>query len=181
MLEKFKKTETTLMDFTISEVDTFLNQNSKKTFYAFAFDCNAERAEVNLCFNTEDDFKKTLELYQNGRHAEQYQSEASIRSIKWNTGDWSYQCFASINVFSEDELTKIFDSFPEDDYRSWKKFIEALMQLFSKILITFSETNTFKNISKTDNFKTFCIDHDESFEDAEKRTKKLKTANKNHN
>ncbi|WP_205334634.1 hypothetical protein [Flavobacterium fluviale] len=41
-----------LIDFTIIGVQEFLSQNPNLEFYAFAYDCNAEYAEINLCFNT---------------------------------------------------------------------------------------------------------------------------------
>jgi hypothetical protein len=53
-----------LLDFSINGVENFLNEHSDLEFYSFAYDCNAEYGEVNLCFNTEKDFKKTLESYQ---------------------------------------------------------------------------------------------------------------------
>ena len=53
--DKIKKE---LLLFTKDRVTEFLKANSNLTFYAFAFDCNAEYPEVNLCFNTESSFKK---------------------------------------------------------------------------------------------------------------------------
>ncbi len=104
--------------------------------------------------------------------SQHYQTKEDIVDLKYSTGDWGYQCFSSINVFSEDELTKILENFPEDNYKSWKKFVEELIQSFTKSIADFSKTRTFEKISKTDNFKFFCIDHDENIEEVEKRIKK---------
>ncbi|MEG7759807.1 DUF4303 domain-containing protein, partial [Listeria monocytogenes] len=79
------------------------------TYYAFAFDCNAEYAEINLCVNTEKAFAETLARYQNGKYSENYQTEEEIQELKYNTGDWKYQCFDTFYVFSEEELTAIFN------------------------------------------------------------------------
>lgn len=163
-----------LLDFTISSVEHFLNEHPDYQFYSFAYDCNAEYAEINLCFNTENEFKKTLQYYQTGKYAEQYQSEVEINDLKFNTGDWEYQCFETINVLTEDELTKIFNDLPADDYKSWNAFIENLLEFFCEVLIDFSKTATFNKILKTDHFLAFCIDHDENFEEAMIRLERVK-------
>ena len=54
------KLKSELLEFTEKGVEKFLNENSNLEFYAFAFDCNAEYAEVNLCLNTENEFQKTM-------------------------------------------------------------------------------------------------------------------------
>ncbi|MGD1840247.1 MAG: DUF4303 domain-containing protein [Thermonemataceae bacterium] len=176
MKEKFDNIKTELLRFTELEVEKFLLHNSNKTYYAFAYDCNAEYAEVNLCFSTEEEFKKTLNHYQNGEYSQYYQIKEDILDLKYNTGDWEYQCFASMNVFSENELTEIFQKLPDDDHKSWHSFTEQLMQLFTLTLFEFSETKTFDKISKTNDFKFFCIDHDEDFEDVENRLMKIKSS-----
>lgn len=50
MIKKLETIQNELLRFTEIEVEKFLNQHSEKTFYAFVFDCNAEYAEVSLCF-----------------------------------------------------------------------------------------------------------------------------------
>ena len=161
-----------LLEFTTKGVEKFLKENSELEFYAFAFDCNAEYAEVNLCLNTELEFKQTLEQYQNGDYPQYYQTNEDIKDLKFNTGDWEYQCFESINVLSDGELTEIFQSLPEDDYKSWKEFVEELMELFCETLIEFRKTEIYTKIQKTEDFISFCIDHDEDFEQGIKRLKK---------
>ncbi len=161
-----------LLEFTTNGVEKFLNENTNLEFYAFAFDCNAEYAEVNLCLNTEKEFEKTLMNYQNGEFGHLYKNEEDILSLKFNTGDWSFQCFESTNVLTDEELTEIFESLPEDGYKSWKEFREELMNVFCETLIEFEKTKTYKKILKTNDFISFCIDHDEDFEAAMVRMKK---------
>ena len=163
-----------LLDFTENAVEDFLKKHSTLEFYSFAYDCNAEYAEVNLCFNTEAEFEKTLKHYQTGEYSRPYQSEDDIKELKYNTGDWEYQCFDTINVLTEDELTKIFNDLPEDDYKSWNEFLESLLAIFCEVLLDFSKTETFKRIPKTGNFLAFCIDHDEDFENAIERLENVK-------
>ena len=177
--EKIKKQ---IIDFTIKGVEDFLQENPDLEFYAFAFDCNAEYAEIGLCFNTETSFQEILKSYQKGEFAEYYKAEVSkhykteegIKSLRYNTGDWDYQYFDSINVFSNQELDKISNEFPDDNYESWEKFVSNLLELFTESLVEFAKTETYAKIPKTKDFISFCIDHDEDFDDAMERMKKYK-------
>ncbi|WP_270994282.1 DUF4303 domain-containing protein [Listeria seeligeri] len=47
-----------IVNFAINGVEKFLRENPDLTFYAFAFDCNVEDAEINLCLNTEEAFSE---------------------------------------------------------------------------------------------------------------------------
>jgi hypothetical protein len=172
-----EKVRKQIIDFAIQGVENFLKENPKLEFYAFAFDCNAEYAEVNLCFNTEQDFQKTLKHYQSGDFAEQYQSEEDIKELKFNTGDWKYQCFDTLYVFTDEELSEIFNEFPDDDYKSWKEFVKNLLDLCTESLVEFTKTETYTKILKTRDFAAFCIDHDEDIEQAMERLKNYQTNN----
>ena len=162
--DKIKKE---LLSFTKESVSQFLKANGDLTFYAFGFDCNADYAEVNLCFNTEISFEKTLRSYQSGEYAEHYQSEESINELKYNFGDWEYQCFATTYVLTDDESADIYG----DDI---EKQADDLMKLFCDVLLDFMFTEEYSNIPKTENFKVLCCDHDEPIEDSELRLSKIK-------
>ncbi len=164
----------TILDFASSGVQTFRQNNPGLVFNAFAFDCNAEYAEINLCFNTEEAFEKTLTSYQKGEFAEYYQSDEDIEDLKFNTGDWDYQCFDSIHLLSDQELTKIFNQLPEDNYVSWNQFLQELMEIFCEALLVFSQTDVYKSIPKTEDFRVICIDHDEDVSDAQDRLESVK-------
>jgi hypothetical protein len=168
--EEIKKS---LLDFTIKTVEKFLKENPKLEFYAFAYDCYAEYAEVNLCFNTEKAFEKTLKNYQTRKFSRVYQTASEIENLKYNTGNWEYQCFDTTYILTEEQLNEIFNDLPDDNYASWKKFVEKLMELFCECLIDFAKTETYRKIPKTKDFKVFCIDHDEDFENVIERLKML--------
>ncbi|MEQ4923943.1 DUF4303 domain-containing protein [Proteus hauseri] len=153
-----------VVSFAIEETENFLKENEGKIFYAFAFDLNAEYGELNLCFNTKEDFNKTLQHYQNSNSSCDYRSEEEIQNLKYNTGDWEYQCFSTIYPISENELTAIFQKLPNDDLLS--KFIEEIVQIFSECLTLFKQTETYQKIPKTTDFIVFTIDHDEEVEEA---------------
>ena len=164
--DKIKKQ---ILDFATKSVENFLKENPDLEFYAFAFDCNAEYAELGLSFNTETAFQETLKDYQAGEFSRYYKSEEDIKELKYNTGDWDYMYFDSLDVFSNDELDKISNEFPDDDYKSWNKFVSNLLDFFTESLIEFMKTETYAKIPKTKDFICFCIDHDEDFDDAMER------------
>lgn len=169
------KIKQNLLDFTISGVEKFLKENPTLEFYAFAFDCNAEYCEVNLCFNTETDFQKTLTHYQSGKYGDNYQTDEEIIELKFNTGDWDYQCFDTHYVLEESELDEIYQNCPEDDDdKTWLEFVENLNELFCEVLLQFTQTETYQKIPKTKDFTPFCIDHDEDFETATDRLNKVR-------
>lgn len=168
-----EKVKHQIIDFAIQGVEKFLKAYPNLEFYAFAFDCNAEYAEVNLCLNTETDFQETLKSYQTGEYLNAYQSEEDINELKFNTGDWEYQCFDTLYVFTDEELDEIFQELPDDDYKSWKEFVNNLLELFTGSLVEFTKTETYRQIPKSKGFIAFCIDHDEDFEEAMKRLEKF--------
>jgi hypothetical protein len=160
----------TIVEFATRGVQKFLQEHPGLVFYAFAFDCNAEYAEINLCLNTENDFSKSL-LYYQAKNSKNYQSEEDIRDLKFNTGDWEYQCFDTLYVLTEKQLNMILQTMPEDDYQTWQTFAQDLILLFTEALNEFSQTGVYKDIPKTADFVAFCIDHDEDLEDAWGRMK----------
>lgn len=160
-----KKIQDNLLKFTTNSVKQFLADHPGLTFYAFAFDCNAEYSEVNLCFNTEHDFRITLNYYQKGQYSEYYQSEEDIAELKYNIGDWQYQCFDTLYVMTEKEMAEIYSQNTEQQ-------VDDLMTVFCQTLIAFTKTDVYATIPKTDDFKIICIDHDEDLHDAEQRLEK---------
>jgi hypothetical protein len=154
----------TIVDFAVLGVERFLQEHPGLEFYAFAFDCNAEYGEVNLCLNTETCFSRTLD---------DYPREKDINRLKYNTGDWEYQCFDTLYVLSDEQLDEIFQSMPEDDYQTWQTFVEHLRTLFTEALWEFTQTPAYQNIPKTQDFMAFCVDHDENIDDAWNRVKKI--------
>lgn len=154
-----------IMRFTTVEVERFLLSHPDKTFYAFAFDTNAEYAELNLCFNTELDFQRCLAYYQSGKWATSYQNPEAIQELKFNTGDWEYQCVSTLYVLSEDELQVIQQRLPEDDFSEWEAIVGQIRSIFSECLLQFTQTEVYQAIPKTDDFIAFSIDHDEDVAD----------------
>jgi len=164
-----EKIKNELLSFTQKSVTEFLEENPTLIFYAFAFDCNADYAEINLCLNTESSFEKILQSYQTGEFAEHYQSEEELYELKYSTGDWEYQCFATTYVLTDEEAAAIYDF--ETEYENQAN---DLMNLFGETLLDFILTDEFNSIPKTDDFKILCLNHDESIESAELRLNQIK-------
>lgn len=160
MLEERKQA---LLPLVQTAVETFLKEHPELCYYCFAFDCNAEYAEINLCFNTEADFAQTLERYQRGPYGDSYRSEEDILDLRYNTGDWQYQCFATFYVLEEETLAALYG---EDEDR----LLAEMMRFNCELLALFCKTDTFARIPKTENFRVLCIDHDEDVAAALERT-----------
>ena len=142
-----------LLAFTEKEVSNFLTEHPDEKFYAFAFDCNAEYGEVNLCFNTEEVFRETLNDYQS-EYPSDYQDENNVLDLKYNTGDWEYQCFATTYIMDEDEMNALYEEDVDEQ-------LTDFMEIFYQVLADFRESSVYAAIPKTDVFKLVCLDHDE--------------------
>lgn len=162
--EVIKNIKNDVVSFAIEETEKFLTEKSGEVFYAFAFDLNAAYGEINLCFNTEEYFKKTLKYYQNQPNTHTYHSHEEIKNLKYNTGDWEYQCFSTIYPIDETSLEQLYQKSYDDG--SYSHVLAKIIQIFSECLTLFKQTETYKKIRKTEDFIAFTIDHDEDVEDA---------------
>lgn len=167
-----------LLKATIETMTDFLTNHPNKTFYAFAFDCNAEYGQVILAMNSHDDFLKTSKEY-----IEKWNyKESDLKELKFSTGDWEYQglnldysywesCRSYENkidayVFAHDTTSEDADA-----------LVEKLLNMFAETLIRFEATEVFQSIPKDAGFVTFAVDHDESTEDALARMNKIRINN----
>ncbi|HEK0788833.1 DUF4303 domain-containing protein [Proteus sp. GOKU] len=162
--EIIKNIKNDIVSFAITETEKFLTEKSGEVFYAFAFDLNAAYGEVNLCFNSEEYFQKTLKYYQNQSDSCIYHSYEEIKNLKYNTGDWEYQCFSTIYPIDETCLEQLYHTSYEDG--SYSHVLTKIIHIFSECLTLFKQTDTYKKIPKTEDFIAFTIDHDEDVEDA---------------
>ena len=149
-----------------NDTEEFLAAHPELKFYSVGLDCNSEYGTMLLCFNTQEEFEKTLFKYQNGDFADSYQTAEEILDLKFNTGDWEYQDVASYQVFSSDELMAMFG----DDVDS---LIECMMDFNYKVLKAFVATEGFKIIPKTSDFQPICLDHEDDVLEALERTKEV--------
>lgn len=142
----------------------FLEENPDLTFYSVGLDCNSEYGTVMLCFNTDEDFQKSLAHYAQGEYADMYETPEDILDLRFNTGDWEYQDVASYQVFSEQELSQMF----EDDLDSQ---IECMMDFNYQALKAFTQSPSYQLIPKSKDFQPICIDHEDDVLEALERSK----------
>lgn len=151
-----------ILAFVRQGVDQFLREHPGEIFSGFAFDCNIfEGVELNLCFTTQQHLTDILHYYQTGEYSNYYQSEVGILDLKYNTGDWMYQCFSTMYCI-EDHTYSYFRDDESGKHNYW-------MTLLSNVMVDFLATPEFKAINKTDDFKVLVYDHDEEPEISEKR------------
>ena len=153
-----------LLAFTIAETERFIADHPGETFYAFAYDCNLFYGETSLCLNTEEFAAETLRRYQE-EYPEHYQNEDDRQDLRYNTGDWQYQCFATGYVMSEDDInaaTGYDEDLDGDEFSARAE--QALSQLMAAVrqtLAEFVQSDAFRRIPKTADFVAFATDHDD--------------------
>lgn len=162
--------ETTLFDLSSQAIRKFYSENST-TFYAFGIDCNAIYGDVLLCTNTEDDFQKTAEYYiENWDYTEE-----RLVSLRRNFGDWKYQGFNFDYPFWQKDWGEIaieIESYVHHEAVSdeeSERFVELLLQTFSKVLIRLEQSGELDIINKDSGFYVQLCDHDEDPENGDKR------------
>jgi hypothetical protein len=143
------------------DMERFLETHSHLEFYVLAFDCNTEYAGFLVSMNTQDDFSKTLETYRS-EYKGYYDDDQNVNELRYNPGDWEYTDISEVTLFEEEELIAKYGVDLDAQ-------CEDMMVLCEEILEDFRKTDVFKRISKTKDFVSFCMDHEESFEDAMER------------
>lgn len=165
-MNKLNEIQHRLLQQMQADLCSFLNEHQGLAFYCFAFDCNAEYAEILLCLNTDKDFQKSLNSYQSGSSKKYYQTDEDILCLRYNTGDWEYQDISSYTILEEIELSKLYG----DNYDLIKS---EIMTFNYQLLEQFCKTEAFEQIPKTQDFRVLCIDHDEDPDEAIKNTEKF--------
>ncbi|MCD1124546.1 DUF4303 domain-containing protein [Jinshanibacter sp. LJY008] len=149
--------------FVRHEVSQFIDAHPGEVFSGFAFDCNIwEGVELNLCLTTQGYLNELLHYYQTGARGDYYRTDEGILSLKYNSGDWKYQCFSSMNCV-KDEDCSYFDT--DDNQQKYQYWIHLLAQVMNEFL----QTPEYAAIPKLLDFKVLVYDHDEEPESSEQR------------
>lgn len=156
MLEKRKEELVPLLEKALA---AFLDAHQGERYYCFALDCNAAYAEINLCLNTEEAFEDFLNRYRQGPCAGPSESPEDLLDLRYNTGNWKYQCFETFYTLEEDRLQARYGDDEEALLRDMTAFNHDLLK---RLLAT----DAFRRIPKTDDFRVLCIDHDEDVAEA---------------
>jgi hypothetical protein len=137
--------------FAEQQLSKFLKDHLSEVFYGFAID------DGLLCLNSLSEFEKTLKKYQ--QNNEIYKNPNEIEELKFNTGDWSYQGFANLNN-SPGYNARLYNKFynlgffggSEQELQS-----TAYYKAMAKLMHSIEQTETFKRMPKTVDFKTFVV------------------------
>lgn len=155
-----------IVSFTKEEVSHFLKEHPSEIFYAFAYDCNPETKGIYLSFNTKEAFNNTLKKYQMGEFSTFYKTTDQINRLKFNPGDWKYHNFVYIEFIYDEKIKELFDVVLDPETNSLMIFAERAM-------LEFKRSSLYQEIPKTDDFISFCIDHEEDELEAIARSIKI--------
>jgi hypothetical protein len=151
-------------------VQVFGSVHRDKAFYAFAFDCNADYAQVFVCANTRaaltaratDCKHRRSDLY---GHLTIPDLEDQLR---WALGDWEFQAFTTGGFSEAWEPIEEFlvDAIPWDDDNDQRieAFRTSFMETACRCMIRLESEGILDALPKTGDFQTFVADHDESVE-----------------
>jgi len=137
--------------FAERQINEFLNIHTSEVFYAFAID------DGLLCLNSLEEFKNTLKKYQEAD--ERYRRDEEIEDLKYNTGDWGYQGFASLNDSPGYNVSLYKKFYQRGFYGATEQELKSTKYYTAmcKLMKVLEESETFKRIPKTTDFKTFVV------------------------
>jgi hypothetical protein len=137
-----------LTKYASEEIIKFSTEHQNETFYGFSIDASL------LCFNSEEQFQKTLKNYQEKWGG--YDTSKKISDLKQNTGNWEYQGFAEFkdeNGFNYDEY---LEHYHEDDYDQMNTDYTNSM---NTVLNNLKKSNAFDTLKKTTDFRINLAGH----------------------
>jgi hypothetical protein len=165
----WKRVEETLRRASADAIAAFAAEHRDESFYAFAFDCNADYGEVFLCLNTEADLAATVRAW---LAADPARVEREIESdLRWNVGDWKYHAF-NINPPCEKGWEKawseteglIHDATLDDD--DGDEIAERFLVSACRVMVAMEKDGVLDVLRRDPGFKTLVGDHDEPIEDS---------------
>jgi hypothetical protein len=167
---KWKNVEDALFLIASEYVRTFSTFHRDKTFYGFAFDCNADYGQIFLCANTRASLSEEARRCksQSPQLYSHFRIEDLEEELRWALGDWEFQAFTT-DGFSdawkpiEEVLVDVIPWDDDDDHRI-EDFRTHFMDMACRCMMRLESEGILNALSRTDDFKTFVADHDESEE-----------------
>ena len=149
MTESKSKFDTEKMtEFAINKITEFAKKHPNETFYGFSIDASL------LCFNSEEEFKKTLKYYQ--EKSDKYNTKERIADLKENTGDWEYQGFAEFDEnsgFDWDEYNEHYHE--EEEFQLTSDYAKSM----DIVVENLKKSGVFDLLKKTENFYANRVEH----------------------
>ena len=151
MIPFFNFNVETMTSFAEEQIKSFLKNHKSEVFYAFAID------DGLLCLNSLSEFEKTLKTYQNSNA--EYNEPDEIDELKYNTGDWEYQGFATLNE-APGYNRRLYNKFynlgfyggSEEGLKKTKYYIAM-----NAIINNLKNNQVFNSTQITENFKSFVV------------------------
>ncbi len=166
----WKNVEDALFLIASRYVQAFGALHRDKTFYGFAFDCNADYGQVFVCANTPSALIDHAKKYK-ARSPDlygQFTVEEIEDKIRWSVGDWEFQAFTTDGFSDAWEPIKQFlaGAIPWDDDKKIEEFRESFMATACRSMVRLESQSILSTLSRTHDFKTFVADHDEPDQDS---------------
>jgi hypothetical protein len=142
-----------LAAISVRAIAGFAASHQQETFYAFAIDANL------LCLNSVEAFESCLQHYRK-KYPAHYQDEEDVQSLKYNTGDWAYQGFATL--WDEDGFNSLlysehYDAGAMEDHEAMRT--SAYAAAMDRLLAILREQNPFHLLKTTEDFQIRRVEH----------------------
>ncbi|MCL4203330.1 MAG: DUF4303 domain-containing protein [Pirellulaceae bacterium] len=162
--------EETLVELASRYISLFAETNRDRSFYGFAFDCNADYGEVFICANSPQGLRdRAIEC--KGEWPDLYGSQTLdeiANDLRWSLGDWEFNAFTT-ESFSDswqpvaNVLSKAIDWRADG---ASERHREAFLNCICRAMLRLEANGALDALSQTNDFKTFVSDHDESADDS---------------
>ena len=177
----WKSVEDVLFLISAEYLQGFNTFHRKKMFYGFAFDCNADYGQVFVCANTPATLKS--QAGKNKTESPDLYGQQSIEDIekdlRWSLGNWEFQAFTTDGFSDAWQPIEHFlvDAIPwdDDDDHRIQEFRDSFMETACRCMIRLESQGILNAFSRTNDFKTFVADHDESDEDSWSRLEAIRS------
>ena len=170
-----KSYEGVLVKATEETLKEFLKTHGSEVFYGLCFDCSAEYGTVQISMNTEREFEKTAANYVKDYNY----SEQQIKDLKNNSGVWffqginhDYDFWTQCRDYEQKIEEYVFNRHIPSE--TSEQLVDEVLTMFTRGLLRFEQSEVFKKIKRTNDFKLIILDHEESFEDGLNRMTAVK-------
>ena len=154
----------------VKDIDRFLKKHSNQEFYAFAFDCSKDGGEILWAFNTEKALASTIKYYKKDADEDEAalyddKNSESYLELRYGIGDWKYTTQSkAYYIFGDGDKCLAMSNKAEelDPENGNEQFEQEVMNFFEELLLAFCQTDTFKAIPKTADFKVLFSEHNDN-------------------
>lgn len=151
----------------------FADVNVGKQFYGIAFDCNADSGQVFLCANSPQSLTdRVLEYKMNSPDLYNNMSLNKLRNeLRWSLGDWESNAMTtdSFSASWQSVAHILANAIDWNSHEAIEKFRANFMGTACRAMLRIEENGILNLLSRTDDFRSFVANHDESEDDSWER------------